>query len=168
MTPEMALTAIQFLTQSIDQESKTTRKVFAAMPAGQEEFRPHSGKSMSALELSSHLATSEVWFYNSIADGAFGAPDPSLKNDIKTFADVTAFYEKALPAALSRVRAMDAEAATKIVDFMGMMQFPAVVFLQMAANHVIHHRGQLSVYLRPMGGKVPSIYGPSGDEAMGG
>jgi len=40
---------------------------------------------------------------------------------------------------------------------------PAVGFIQLALNHTIHHRGQLSVYLRPMGGKVPSIYGESYD-----
>jgi uncharacterized damage-inducible protein DinB len=46
-----------------------------------------------------------------------------------------------------------------------MFQSPAVVFLQIALNHSIHHRGQLSVYLRPMGSKVPSIYGESYDAA---
>jgi uncharacterized damage-inducible protein DinB len=50
-----------------------------------------------------------------------------------------------------------------MVDFRGMFQMPAVGFLQLATSHSIHHRGQLSVYLRPMGAKVPSIYGESYD-----
>jgi uncharacterized damage-inducible protein DinB len=44
-----------------------------------------------------------------------------------------------------------------------MFQLPAVGFIQLALNHSIHHRGQLSMYLRPMGAKVPSIYGESHD-----
>jgi uncharacterized damage-inducible protein DinB len=54
---------------------------------------------------------------------------------------------------------------TKVLDFRGMFQTPAVLFFQMAISHSIHHRGQLSVYLRPMGGKVPAIYGESYDSA---
>jgi uncharacterized damage-inducible protein DinB len=46
-----------------------------------------------------------------------------------------------------------------------MFQMPAVMFFQVAINHSVHHRGQLSVYLRPMGGKVPAIYGESYDSA---
>ena len=56
------------------------------------------------------------------------------------------------------------DACAKVLDFFGMMQMPAVVFLQLCIKHSVHHRGQLSAYLRPMGGKVPSIYGPSADE----
>ena len=167
MQPEMALGAVQFLAHSIEQESKTTRNVLAAVPAGHEEYRPHE-KSMSTLELAWHLASSEVWFYNCIADGAFGKGEPAVPENIKSAADVLAFYNKEHPAALARLRAMDGAAASKVIDFMGMMQFPAAVFTGLAANHAIHHRGQLSVYLRPMGAKVPSIYGPSGDVAMGG
>jgi uncharacterized damage-inducible protein DinB len=49
------------------------------------------------------------------------------------------------------------------VDFFGMMKLPAVALLGIMIKHSIHHRGQLSTYLRAMGGKVPGIYGPSGD-----
>jgi uncharacterized damage-inducible protein DinB len=47
-----------------------------------------------------------------------------------------------------------------------MFNLPAVMYLQFMLNHSIHHRGQLSSYLRPMGAKVPSIYGGSFDEPM--
>jgi Uncharacterized protein conserved in bacteria len=52
-----------------------------------------------------------------------------------------------------------------VVDFRGLFKFPAVNFLQVGLNHSIHHRGQLTMYLRPMGAKVPSIYGESYDSA---
>ncbi|HEY2115189.1 MAG TPA: DinB family protein, partial [Candidatus Angelobacter sp.] len=54
----------------------------------------------------------------------------------------------------------------KPIDFRGMFQMPAVSFLTLSQNHSIHHRGQLSTYLRPMGAKVPSIYGESYDAAQ--
>jgi len=53
-----------------------------------------------------------------------------------------------------------------MVDFRGMFQRPALTFLQIGLNHSIHHRGQLTTYLRPMGGKVPAIYGESYDSAL--
>ena len=53
----------------------------------------------------------------------------------------------------------------KIVDFRGMFQLPAVAFLMVGLHHTIHHRGQLSAYLRSMGAKVPAIYGESYDSA---
>jgi uncharacterized damage-inducible protein DinB len=52
------------------------------------------------------------------------------------------------------------------VDFMGAFNFPAVVYLSFLNNHSIHHRGELATYLRPIGSKVPSIYGGSYDEPM--
>jgi hypothetical protein len=58
------------------------------------------------------------------------------------------------------------EQLLKIVDFRGLFQFPAVVYIQVGMNHSIHHRGQLSMYLRPMGAKVPSIYGESYDARL--
>ncbi|MBM3793379.1 MAG: hypothetical protein FJW31_04785 [Acidobacteria bacterium] len=59
---------------------------------------------------------------------------------------------------------MTGEQASVIVDFMGVFQQPAVGFVTMAMNHSIHHRGQLSSYLRPMGAKVQAIYGMSADD----
>lgn len=53
----------------------------------------------------------------------------------------------------------------KIVDFRGLFQRPAYTFLQAGLLHAVHHRGQLSSYLRAMGGKVPAIYGESYDSA---
>jgi uncharacterized damage-inducible protein DinB len=49
------------------------------------------------------------------------------------------------------------------IDFFGMMKMPAPALILFATKHSIHHRGQLSAYLRSMGGKVPNIYGSSGD-----
>jgi uncharacterized damage-inducible protein DinB len=65
---------------------------------------------------------------------------------------------------LGELRAAPADTLAKEVDFFGMMKAPAVVFLAMAQNHSVHHRGQLAAYLRAMGSAVPAIYGGSADE----
>lgn len=56
---------------------------------------------------------------------------------------------------------------TEIIDSYGMKN-PAIVYLNFCLVHGVHHRGQLLAYLRPMGGKVPSIYGGSADETWQG
>ena len=85
-----------------------------------------------------------------------------------TPADAVARYREKVPAALARVRAMSGEQLSQTIDFFGAIQMPALNFLQMAVKHSVHHRGQLSTYLRAMGGRVPGIYGPSADTKAAG
>jgi uncharacterized damage-inducible protein DinB len=80
-----------------------------------------------------------------------------------TPADAVARYKEKLPAALDRVRAMPGEKLLEVIDMFGMIQMPAVNFISLCVKHSVHHRGQLSAYLRSMGGKIPGIYGPSAD-----
>jgi uncharacterized damage-inducible protein DinB len=77
--------------------------------------------------------------------------------------DAIARYNERVPAAMERVKALSGEDLVRQLDLLGVMQMPAIHFLSMAIKHSVHHRGQLSTYLRPMGGKVPGIYGPSAD-----
>lgn len=78
-------------------------------------------------------------------------------------ADAAARYRAKVPAALDRVRALSGEKMASVLDLLGMIQAPAVIMLAMTIKHSVHHRGQLSTYLRPMGGSVPGIYGPTAD-----
>lgn len=68
-----------------------------------------------------------------------------------------------MPAKLERVLAMGGHHLAPMIDFYN-MKLPNVQYLVFCAVHGAHHRGQLASYLRPMGGKVPSIYGGSADE----
>jgi uncharacterized damage-inducible protein DinB len=77
--------------------------------------------------------------------------------------DAVARYKETVPAALDRVRAMSGEQLASTLSLLDMMTMPAVNFLAMALKHSVHHRGQLSTYLRPMGSTVPGIYGPTAD-----
>ncbi|MBZ5651977.1 MAG: DinB family protein, partial [Acidobacteriia bacterium] len=72
-------------------------------------------------------------------------------------------FDESFAANLQKLEGLSGEPLVRMIDFRGMFQLPAVGFIQLALNHTIHHRGQLSVYLRPMGAKVPSIYGESYD-----
>ena len=60
---------------------------------------------------------------------------------------------------------MTLEQLVKVVDFRGLFQLPAVMYCGFILHHSVHHRGQLSTYLRPMGSKVPAMYGESYDSA---
>jgi uncharacterized damage-inducible protein DinB len=164
MTPEQAKVVADFLIADFEHEMQTTLKVLAAVPADHLEYAPDA-KSSTGLGLIRHLPTVDAWLLNSIADGSFdGPPEKPEACGIFTPEDAVACYKERVTAALDRIRGLSAEQQAGIIDFFGMMQLPAVALLQLAIKHSVHHRGQLSAYLRAMGGKVPNIYGSSADK----
>ena len=98
-----------------------------------------------------------------IADRKFDM-EPRFKEEPKTVAELVTWYDGQFKRAIARVQAMTPEQLCTPVDFYGVFNMPAVFYLTFVNNHSIHHRGALAVYLRPMGSKVPSIYGGSADE----
>jgi uncharacterized damage-inducible protein DinB len=150
---------------ALKNEYRITRKIMEAVPAEQGGYRP-DGVSKSALELAWHIASTENFFMDGVAAGQFNYTDRSRPDSIRNAAEVAAWYGAAFQANFDRLTQLSSEQLLKVVDFRGMFQQPAVLYLQFAINHSIHHRGQLSVYLRPMGAKVPSIYGESYDDAQ--
>jgi uncharacterized damage-inducible protein DinB len=165
-TADFAVTFTNLMIGRFEQETPATRKVLANVPEDNRDYKP-APNSRSAWELAVHLAQSDVWFLNSIADQQFawtGDP-PTPASDVK---GLVAWYDAEVPKALARVKAMKADQLLKPVDFFGMMTAPVFLFLQFAQDHKVHHRGQLSTYLRPMGAKVPDIYGGSFDEPFKG
>ena len=152
-----------FLVADFENEMQTTLRVLAAVPNDHLDHRPDS-KSKTGLGLVRHITLDDEWLLNCIANGEFTPPpDDSDACGILNSADAVARYKEKVPAALDRVRAMSGEKLSEVIDLLGMIKAPGVNFLAMAIKHSVHHRGQLSTYLRPMGGKVPGIYGPSAD-----
>jgi uncharacterized damage-inducible protein DinB len=149
---------------ALQRECAKTREVIQAIPADKGDYRPDPN-AKTALELAWHIAAAEKRFFNGIADGGFDFSPISRPDSVKTSADIAQWYGEMVDAVVPRLQKMTPEQLTKIIDFRGMFQMPAVVFFQTAISHSVHHRGQLSVYLRPMGGKVPAIYGESYDSA---
>ncbi len=169
MNAEQAKFLTEFFAGMIERESATTAKVLAAVPDTGRDYKPDP-KSRTAWELATHLATADVWFLQSILDGAFVWSEDGEKqamSQLKTVDDLLAFYQRELPPRLAAVRDLPAEKLTQVVDFFGVMQQPNAAYLGFANNHSLHHRGQLASYLRAMGSKVPAIYGGSADEPMG-
>ena len=153
-------------------EFPATVSVMSAVSDAERDYRPH-GKSRTAWELVTHLATSDIWFLDSIAAGAFAFDREKAKQteaQFRNVSDVVAFYADTFPAKLARVTDLPQERLAEPVDFFGMMKMSRAQWIGFAGNHSVHHRGQLSAYLRSMGCKVPDIYGPSADseDARGG
>lgn len=165
MEPGHAEIVLNFLASTVEREHGTNKKVIAAVPADQGAYKP-SEKCMSAIDLAYHIASSELFFMNGVADGAFNPANSKRPDSIQTAADVLAMYEVEFPKALARVKALTGEQLVKNINFFDMFNLPGLAYLGLMNNHTVHHRGQLSAYLRPMGAKVPSIYGPSGDEGI--
>lgn len=166
MTPDFLAALRGVFLQGFASEWPVGAKVLSAIPDSNHDYRPDP-KSKTAIELGWHIASVDVWFLNSIADLKFGTDEIKMPETIQTGKDLAAWYEPAIKAGIARVEAMAPEQLGTPIDFYGMFNFPAVFYLQFLNNHHIHHRGQLSTYLRPMGGKCPSIYGGSADEPMG-
>ncbi len=163
MNPSEAKTIANFLCADYAHEVETTARVLGAVPADRLSYSPDT-KSKTALGLLRHLTLEDEWLLNSIAEGAFTPPpDDSDACGILTPADAVARYRERVPAAIDRVRALTPEQLTRTIDMFGLMQLPAIQFVALALKHSVHHRGQLSAYLRAMGGTVPGIYGPTAD-----
>lgn len=168
MNAEQAKLLVEYFANLWEGELPATVKVLGNVPDQGRDYKP-DGKSRSAWELATHLALGDVWFIQSIIDGNF-VFDPQVEKNMaagfKNASDLSAFYKREVPAKLKELRSLPADRLTKVVDFFGMMQQPNVTYLGFANNHSIHHRGQLTSYLRACGSKVPAIYGSSADEPM--
>jgi uncharacterized damage-inducible protein DinB len=163
MRADEAKVIAEFLLATLESEIRATTGVFGAVPAGKLSYCPDP-RSKSALALLRHITLEDEWFLNAVADGEFTpVPDDSDACAVMTPDDAIARYRERIPAAIARVRALSGEDLVREVDLMGMIRMPAVNFLSLMLRHSAHHRGQLSAYLRPMGAKVPPIYGPSAD-----
>ena len=160
MTPEQAKFAASLYIQGLEAEYPATCKVLAAVPEAKKSYKPDE-HARTAAELAAHLASSDIWFLNGVVHGDF-TPQPD-----KTFgsvAEIVKYYEREFPAAIAKIKALPGEKLAKTIPFFGAFNLPNAAYLGFANSHSIHHRAQLSTYLRPMGAKAPSIYGGSYDE----
>lgn len=161
LTPEFAQGYCAMMLDGILREMEVTKKVIAAVPDGASSYKPDPN-ARSAKDLAWHIANSDVQFLQGIADLKFNMTSPEHKP--QTTAEVVAWYDENMKRGAARVAAMTPEQLMTPVTFVNVFNFPAVMYLGFLNNHSIHHRGELTTYLRPMGSKVPSIYGGSYDE----
>jgi uncharacterized damage-inducible protein DinB len=163
MNPAEAKAISNMLIDGLEREYETTKKVLAAIPENQLDFKLGE-KGRTTRELAWHLATSEAWFGQGTVAADYSSYQEIAMPANAKVSDIVSFYEKEIPTLLSKVKDLPGEHLAKEVDFFGVMKVPVVSYLGFWNNHAIHHRGQLSTYLRAMNAHVPSIYGGSADE----
>lgn len=168
MTSDQAKAVADSVLKMWEFEFPATCKVLAAVKDDNRGYKPDE-KSRTAWEVAAHLATSDIWFLQSVLDGKFAWDPEAAKKAEGQFTnvnDIVTFYQNTFPAKVKEVRAMAGERLAADNSFFGMITWPNVEFLAFGNNHSVHHRGQLASYLRAMGSKVPAIYGGSADEPM--
>lgn len=161
----MSMTAA-FLTE-FEMEAKTTRRVLERVPADKLSWRPHP-KSMSLGELALHVAASPAVISGWCTEDETNftgekSPEPTSTSDILAAHDkgVTTVKESLTKVGDEGMKSMWTAKAGGAT----LMAMPKGALVRaIVLNHWIHHRGQLSVYLRLLDVAVPSIYGPSADE----
>jgi uncharacterized damage-inducible protein DinB len=139
-------------------ESKTTGKVFSRIPEGS-DYRPDP-KSRTAREIAWQILCEEKMLVDALENGkADWAPAPTPA----TMREVLEAYEKQSAGLVQRLTSLPGARWDGSLEFFG-SQRPAPSIAWGFLLDIVHHRGQISTYLRPMGSTVPQIYGPSADE----
>jgi uncharacterized damage-inducible protein DinB len=167
VTPEFAVATRDYTLAGLEREASSTRRVIAAIPENKKSYQPDP-KARTADELAWHIAFNDVNMLESIARLSFMSSTDESNTEAnqhpKTIAEIVKWHEVNLPKAMAKVHAMTADQLLTPVDFFGAFNLPAFMYLEFCKVHMIHHRGWLASYLRPLGSKCPSVYGGSADE----
>lgn len=159
----------QGLMNELQNEAKTTRKVLERIPAEKFDWKPHE-KSMSMGVLATHIAEMFGWFPPTLEQDELDFAKGYEQAKPATTEELVALLDKNIAAAMESLKNIDDETFMKSWTLRNgeqvYFELPKVaVSRTFIMNHIMHHRGQLSVYLRLNDIPVPSIYGPSADEA---
>jgi uncharacterized damage-inducible protein DinB len=139
-------------------ETRTTRNVIARIPEGS-DYRPDP-KSRTAKEIAWQIVCEEKMIIDALETGKAEWNPPA---EPATMKEVLQAYEKQSAGMETRWNALSADRWNGDLEFFG-SQRPASPMAWSFLFDIVHHRGQITTYLRPMGSTVPQIYGPSGDE----
>lgn len=164
----------QLLLPEYDQEMATTRKVLERIPDDGLGWQPHA-KSMSLGRLATHIAELAGWAPTILNQASLDlAPPGGPGYQPKTLASKQEILEQFESSVQATHAALEGAEDPELMEPWSLLMGGQVIFTQprlgvlrsMLFNHVIHHRGQLSVYLRLNDLPVPSIYGPTADEGF--
>jgi uncharacterized damage-inducible protein DinB len=161
-TPEIARAHLEITLKSLEYEAAATRSVIAAITDPGFRIDP---KSRTAIEIAWHIVVVEVAFLDQLADMKF-SDDSNEPPHPPTPPEIVKWHESNLLRACARLRALTNEQLLTLMNFFGVFNFPIFMYPDFAKSHSIHHRAQLATCLRPMGSKVPQIYGGSADNPM--
>jgi uncharacterized damage-inducible protein DinB len=141
-----------------EHEGRTTRKVIARIPEGS-DYRPDP-KSRTASEIAWQIVCEEKMLVDALESGKMEwnpAPAPF------TIAEMVELYDAQSADILMRLKALPADRWDGTLEFFGQQRAASPMAWSFLFD-IVHHRGQITTYLRPMGSTVPQIYGPSADE----
>jgi uncharacterized damage-inducible protein DinB len=172
--PAETLSLKQFFLDKVDREAALIRKTLERVPEGRNNFKPHE-RSMELGYLASLVAGILGWIPLMVERDELNLDDPSngslRTQPVETRTELIAMLDAAVGNARRALTATrDVELLKPWAFKMGgrtLQEQPRVVMIADAVfSHLAHHRGQLTVYLRLADSTVPSLYGPSADEAF--
>ncbi len=161
---------IDLLLPEFDHETSMTRRLLERVPETAFAFKPHD-KSMTLGRLASHLVDLPLWVVNVMDGDSFdlkSQPDDYTRQAASTNDLLSCFDANVTAARITLVKAIDGVLTapwTLKNGGLDLFTLPRIAMLRyFVLNHLIHHRGQLTVYLREQDVPLPAIYGPSADE----
>lgn len=165
---------IQALLGEFKHEAENTRKLLQAIPDSALDYKP-SEKNWTTGQLASHIAEVYNWFDPTFNQDTMEMSTYSYdKGDISKAANIVAKFEENVKKAEKVLENAKEDTMMNMWTMLmngepaGMPPMPrAVVVRGFLFNHLYHHRGELIVYLRATGNKVPGLYGPTADDALG-
>ncbi len=164
------MSLIEPILMELSQEAETTRKMLERVPPEHLGWKPHE-KSMSLARLATHIAEIPGWAPIVLQQDAFVLSDeytPAVAGDV---AELLEMFDKNVAAAAEAMRDQPDERLLATWQLKRgdevLLEMPRVAAIRgLLLNHMIHHRGQLSVYLRLKNVPLPPVYGPTADEGI--
>ncbi len=160
------------LIAEFEQEAQTTRKCLERIPEEKFDYKPHE-KSMSFIRLAVHIAEMSDWVKETVEKDELDFSTIEYKPfEPKTTGELVEYFDKHLAEAIEALQNVSSEEVFmqnwKLRNGEQIyFEMPKIQVLRgMVFNHIFHHRGQLSVYLRLNDIPVPALYGPSADEGL--
>src|SRR5271168_3750353 len=132
ITPEFAQGYCAMMLDGIAREAEITKKVIAAVPDAASSYKPDPN-ARTAKELAWHLANTDIQFLDGIADLQFNMANPEHKPE--TSAEVVAWYDENMKRGAARIAAMTAEQLTTPINFFGVFNLPAVLYMGFLNNN---------------------------------
>lgn len=161
----------QSLIPEFKQEAASTKKMLEKVPQDKFDWKPH-GKSMSLGKLAAHVANIPNWMTLALTTDEFDFAKAGYREDsAATQQELVAVFDNKFQQALQTLENASDETLRGSWTFRSgdhvIFTLPRIAAIRtLAMNHLLHHRGQLSVYLRLLDVPVPGMYGPSADEMM--
>lgn len=164
---------VQALTEEFENEVKSTRRLLQAVPEKDLSYKP-SPTSWTMGELAQHIATIYYWYAGTLTQDEYDMAADHLERGSTDDIEATReLFEKNVEKAREALKSVTEESlqqswTMKAGERTLMGPFPrGSVARGFLFNHIYHHRGEMIVYLRATGNKVPGLYGPTYEESVG-